>query len=63
MKVKIKIEQTGYNNGCPEYRVEYEKNGNKVETTVTNVYDTINYSNDLLPEYVMDCVDEIIRED
>lgn len=60
MDIIIKITQVADYNGCPSYMVEYAENGNRNETAITVVGSTVNYSNDKLPECVMDCVEELI---
>lgn len=45
-----------------EYLVKFEENGKVITTTVTVVGDTTNYSNDQLPELVMDFVDDYLRD-
>lgn len=56
--MKFEINLVREIHGYCEYKVIYEEAGAKFETSVSVVGSTVNYSNDLLPDDLMDFIDK-----
>lgn len=59
--MKLEIELVREIHGVIEYLVKFEENGKVITTTVKLVDTTTNYSNDQLPDLVMDFVDDYLK--